>query len=56
MTPDNAIQMLEAGADLLQIYTGLIFQGPLFAGELNEALVQGVFRANSVTDEVAASP
>ncbi len=55
MTPDNAIQMLEAGADLLQIYTGLIFQGPLFARELNKALLQQPQREQAET-HIEATP
>ncbi|MEI7770332.1 MAG: quinone-dependent dihydroorotate dehydrogenase [Chloroflexales bacterium] len=27
-TPDDALRMREAGADLLQIYTGLVYEGP----------------------------
>ncbi|HAP00983.1 MAG TPA: dihydroorotate dehydrogenase (quinone) [Bacteroidetes bacterium] len=28
-TPDDATRMLDAGADLIQLYTGLIYEGPL---------------------------
>lgn len=38
LNADNAGDMLNAGADLLQVYTGLIYQGPLFASDLNKAL------------------
>src|SRR5690606_8826411 len=38
MTPQNAIDMLEAGANLLQIYTGLIYEGPFFTKMLNRKL------------------
>lgn len=40
MTPQNACDMLDAGADLLQIYTGLIYNGPLFPARLNRAIVR----------------
>jgi dihydroorotate dehydrogenase len=31
MTPQQADQMLEAGADLIEVYTGFIYNGPRFA-------------------------
>lgn len=31
MTPKQAAEMLEAGADLVEVYTGFIYEGPLFA-------------------------
>lgn len=40
MTPDNARAMLDAGADLLQIYTGLIYHGPFLPRRLNRALLR----------------
>lgn len=36
----DAIAKLDAGADLVQIYTGLIYQGPGLIREVGEALVQ----------------
>lgn len=30
MTPQDAKEMLEAGASLVQVYTGFIYQGPTF--------------------------
>ena len=38
MTPQDAHERLEAGADLLQGYTGLIYEGPLWARRINRAL------------------
>ncbi len=38
--PEGAIQMLEAGADLIQLYTGFIYQGPGIAGVLNRRLIE----------------
>lgn len=40
MAPNDAQQMLEAGADLIQIYTGFIYKGPLFARKINRELIQ----------------
>lgn len=35
---DDALRMLDAGASLLQIYTGLVYRGPGLVREINEAL------------------
>ncbi len=39
MTPQDALDMLDAGADLVQIYTGLIYNGPSFAKQICRALL-----------------
>ena len=36
--PDKAIQLLKAGANLLQIYTGLVYQGPSLVRRINRSL------------------
>ena len=36
MTPDDALRLFDAGASLVQLYTGLIYAGP--------ALVRGIVR------------
>ncbi|MEY4938569.1 MAG: hypothetical protein RIQ93_304 [Verrucomicrobiota bacterium] len=38
MDPQSAAEKLDAGATLVQIYTGLIYRGPFFAAELSAAL------------------
>jgi dihydroorotate dehydrogenase len=38
-TPEDAIEKLEAGASLVQIYTGFIYEGPALASRINRALV-----------------
>jgi dihydroorotate dehydrogenase len=38
MSPEQGLQMRAAGADLLQLYTGLIYRGPALIGELLERL------------------
>jgi dihydroorotate dehydrogenase len=39
MTPGDAIEKLNAGADLVQVYTGFIYEGPAFIRKINKALV-----------------
>lgn len=46
MSPRNAEEMMEAGADLVQIYTGLIFNGPLFARDINRYLARQAEKTN----------
>jgi len=38
MTADDAERMVDAGASLVQIYTGLIFRGPALVREINHRL------------------
>jgi dihydroorotate dehydrogenase len=40
MSPAAAVRMLKAGANLLQIYTGLIYQGPLLVRRINKAIAK----------------
>jgi len=40
MTPEDAIEKLKAGADLIQIYTGFIYEGPGFIKRINQALLE----------------
>lgn len=37
---EDALEKLEAGADLVQIYTGFIYEGPKLIKEINRALLQ----------------
>ncbi|MEM8908409.1 MAG: quinone-dependent dihydroorotate dehydrogenase, partial [Bacteroidota bacterium] len=39
-SPQDAIEKLEAGATLVQIYTGLIYEGPTLVKQINQALCQ----------------
>jgi len=39
-TPQDAIKKFKAGADLVQLITGMIFEGPQIAGEINSNLVK----------------
>jgi dihydroorotate dehydrogenase len=40
MSADDALAMLDAGADLVQIYTGLIYNGPGFVRKICKALLE----------------
>ncbi len=39
-TPDKAIRMISAGANLLQIYTGLVYEGPSLVPRINDTLAR----------------
>lgn len=39
-TPEDAIEKLEAGASLVQLYTGFVYEGPLAVKRILEALVR----------------
>jgi dihydroorotate dehydrogenase len=47
MSVEDALNMLDAGATLIQIYTGFIYQGPGLARKINRAIVKR--RADSKT-------
>ena len=38
-TPDHALKMLNAGAHLIQVYTGIIYEGPGIAKKINKKIV-----------------
>ncbi len=38
-TPQDAIDKLQAGASLVQVYTGFIYEGPFIARKINKALL-----------------
>jgi dihydroorotate dehydrogenase len=37
---DAAMEKLQSGADLVQVYTGLIYEGPALVKRINEANAQ----------------
>ena len=39
-SPKDALEKLEAGADLLQLYTGFIYEGPSLIKRINKAIVK----------------
>ncbi len=42
MSTKDAIEKLKAGADLIQIYTGFIYEGPAFVKQINKAILQNL--------------
>ena len=38
MGPQDALDKIEVGADLVQVYTGLVYQGPSLVGEILRAI------------------
>ncbi|HZX75405.1 MAG TPA: quinone-dependent dihydroorotate dehydrogenase [Cyclobacteriaceae bacterium] len=40
MSEQDAIEKIRAGADLIQIYTGFIYEGPSFVKRINKAIAQ----------------
>ncbi len=46
MTPEDAIEKLEAGASLLQVYTGFIYQGPAMVKKLNKSIRNYLLQKN----------
>jgi len=45
MTPEDAIEKLKSGADLIQIYTGFIYEGPGFVKRINQKLASLNFKS-----------
>jgi dihydroorotate dehydrogenase len=46
-SPDAALAKIEAGATLLQLYTGLIYQGPALIGQIKSRLASEARRAGA---------
>jgi dihydroorotate dehydrogenase len=43
-TPQDALDRLEAGADLLQAYTGFVYEGPWWPRKMNRRMNRRVVR------------
>lgn len=41
LSPADALEKLKAGASLVQIYTGFIYEGPMLVKRINEAILRG---------------
>jgi dihydroorotate dehydrogenase len=41
---ERALAKIEAGASLLQLYTGLVFEGPALIGRIKQALIAAIER------------
>lgn len=46
LSADDAVAMLDAGADLIQVYTGYIYNGPAFARQICKRLIKRAASAN----------
>ena len=44
MTPQQALEMLDAGASLIEIYTGFIYNGPAYVKRINKYLAKAYAR------------
>jgi len=40
--PEDALEKLEAGADLVQLYTGFIYEGPALIKKINKAILENM--------------
>lgn len=57
MSADDVRAMLDAGADLVQLYTGYIYEGPALVGNICRALVADAEKAaaeKAAAEKVAA--
>ncbi|MFA8299592.1 MAG: quinone-dependent dihydroorotate dehydrogenase [Hyphomicrobiales bacterium] len=45
-TPEDAIEKLEAGADIIQVYTGFIYEGPMIAKKINKRILKEIKSGN----------
>lgn len=41
-SPEDALEKLDAGADLVQVYTGFVYEGPALIKKINKALVERI--------------
>lgn len=41
-SPEDALEKLEAGADLVQLWTGFIYEGPALVKKINKAILQKI--------------
>jgi len=48
-SPETALGKLKAGADLVQLYTGLIYEGPSLPGRILAALPRLLERESAAT-------
>jgi dihydroorotate dehydrogenase len=44
---ETALAKIEAGASLLQLYTGLVFEGPSLIGRIKQTLIEAIERAGA---------
>lgn len=56
MTPADALALLEAGADLVQLHSGLVFSGPGLPKRINEALLWQAAERDKATEPEPRMP
>lgn len=39
-SPEDALEKLDAGADLIQLYTGFVYEGPALVKRINQAIIE----------------
>ena len=39
---EDALEKIEAGADLIQLYTGFIYEGPSLVKKINKAILKNI--------------
>ena len=49
MSPEDALEKLKSGADLIQIYTGFIYEGPGFVKRINKKIVKTMIDEDSAS-------
>jgi dihydroorotate dehydrogenase len=54
--PEDALQLLESGADLVMVDSGLVFSGPGLPKRINEAVHYAAHGAGAETEDVTAPP
>jgi dihydroorotate dehydrogenase len=47
MNVADALEKIDAGADLIQIYTGFIYEGPVLVKEINAAILKAASKPHS---------
>jgi dihydroorotate dehydrogenase len=40
MSPEDALEKIKSGADLIQLYTGFIYNGPALIKQINKLLLK----------------
>jgi dihydroorotate dehydrogenase len=48
-SPESALAKIEAGASLLQLYTGLVFEGPSLIGRIKQTLIEAIDKEGCAT-------
>ena len=53
-SPETALAKIEAGATLVQLYTGLVYRGPALIGEILDGLASAVGEGGDLAKRVGA--